>query len=270
MKKNKFVVFILSFIPGLGHLYLGLAERAIIFFTALFCLIFGVLGISYILGGRIIVILGLLLPILWFVGLVDSISLVDKINEAYAKSSINSDNINSNDNLSVLFDNTNNKKYLTILFSLVPGAGHMYLGMQKKGIILMASFFLSLFLMGWLNMSLFMVILPVLWFYSLFDALNKFDDKKYTSIDNDDPYMWVEKNLKIVGWGLIILGLFIIIDKLILPNISFEIKSYIQTIVVAGIFIFGGIKLIISNKKNNDLNNVNKIAQNLPVKNDKK
>ncbi len=60
------------------------------------------------------------------------------------------------------------KKTIAMALSIIPGAGHMYLGYQKKGLIIMGGFFFTIFFMGWLNISLFLFVLPLIWFYSFF------------------------------------------------------------------------------------------------------
>ena len=58
---------------------------------------------------------------------------------------------------------------LACLFSIVPVPGHMYLGYQQEGLELMTLFF---FLIDWMRI-LFMFVIPVIWFFSMFDALSK-------------------------------------------------------------------------------------------------
>ncbi len=60
-------------------------------------------------------------------------------------------------------------KFLTFIFSLVPGAGHMYLGYLKTGIIIMATFILLSYIVGLTGISLFSIFLPVIWAYSFFE-----------------------------------------------------------------------------------------------------
>ena len=43
--------------------------------------------------------------------------------------------------------------FFTFLFSLLPGAGHMFMGFMKIGVSLMAAFTLVIFLASWLNIS---------------------------------------------------------------------------------------------------------------------
>ena len=56
--------------------------------------------------------------------------------------------------------------FWTFVFSLFPGAGHMYLGLMKKGASLMLLFCLTIALSGFLNLSFLLILLPVIWFYS--------------------------------------------------------------------------------------------------------
>ncbi len=63
-------------------------------------------------------------------------------------------------------------KFLTTIFSCIPGGGQMYMGFMKEGLSLMGMFFFILFLSSWLNIGPMLYVLPVLWFYSFFDAMN--------------------------------------------------------------------------------------------------
>ena len=63
------------------------------------------------------------------------------------------------------------KKFIFFLSALIPGAGHMCLGLMKRGLILMTLFFLNIGLA--MILDGFIVFLPVVWFYCLFDAWNK-------------------------------------------------------------------------------------------------
>ena len=170
-KKSKFITFILSFLPGLGHIYLGYTERAFVFFLLFFGSILGVGGMVVLFNVRqFILILGLALPIIWLISLVDAISLADRT--GYTKSHDIEQVIEGKDL------REDNKKLIAVGLSVIPGAGHMYLGLQREGLVLMSIFFFTLFLMSWLNMSVFLFLLPIIWFYSLFDALHSIEDKE--------------------------------------------------------------------------------------------
>ena len=68
----------------------------------------------------------------------------------------------------------NPNKFLSVLFSLVPGAGHMYLGLMRRGASIMAAFFQSIAATAFFsNMGLFGyvfgLLIPVIWFVAFFD-----------------------------------------------------------------------------------------------------
>jgi len=62
--------------------------------------------------------------------------------------------------------------FFTFCFSLLPGAGQMYMGFMKRGISLMSSFFLVIFLSTWLNLGPLLLFMPIVWFFSFFDTHN--------------------------------------------------------------------------------------------------
>ena len=64
------------------------------------------------------------------------------------------------------------KGFWLFIFSLIPGAGEMYMGFQKQGLSIMTVFWGCIALsagtgIGWLIMAL-----PILWFYSFFNVHN--------------------------------------------------------------------------------------------------
>ena len=65
-------------------------------------------------------------------------------------------------------------KFLTVLFSFIPGAGHMYLGLLKRGASFMLAFFACIFAAAAFNfLNLFSYafgfLIPVVWFIAFFD-----------------------------------------------------------------------------------------------------
>lgn len=63
--------------------------------------------------------------------------------------------------------------FWTVVFSFLPGAGHMFMGFMKAGLSLMALFFGIIALSSWMDLGPLLYLLPVLWFYAFFDALNR-------------------------------------------------------------------------------------------------
>jgi hypothetical protein len=245
--KSKFITFILSFIPGLSHFYLGVKDRAVIFLVLFFGAIFGTVGMVALTHiDELFIVLAFALLLIWLVNLLDAFSLTDKINKGIFKQ-VNG-GLEEVENMK-----SSNRKLITVALSAVPGAGHMYLGLQKQGVQLMSCFFFALFLMGWLHLSFFLFTLPVIWFYSIFDALHRVEEDY--SLDQADLqlFSFIKYNPRWIGWGLILLGLFVIFDRIISPLISSSIRNYIQTGIVAFILIGAGVRLLAGNGKEREV-----------------
>lgn len=238
--KSKFIAFILSAIPGLAHLYIGLKERALIFFILLVVGVSGGIGLTILTYAEdflILTFIGYL--ILWLIALIDMFSAWKniEIKQLYNNSEVFRD----------IPDKKLNKKSLSLALSVIPGAGHMYLGYQKKGLIIMGSFFFSIFFMGWLGISMLLFLLPLIWFYSFFDAMHIADGsqeeiKNQALVLPDIKPEWV-------GIALVAIGVVIMLEKILYPFIDYSIRRYIQTSVVSLTFIIVGINMLIKNKK---------------------
>lgn len=162
-------------------------------------------------------------------------------------------------------------KVWTVIFSLLPGAGHMFMGFMKRGLSLMSLFFLIIFLSSWLGIGPLLYILPVLWFYSFFECLNLTcaDDEEFAK--TEDQYLFHlesfsgmnERLSKRAGFysGIILLffGLYLISSRLLsqfrfglLPQVAeyFDgILSVFPQVFVGIIIILIGIRLIRGKKE---------------------
>lgn len=238
--KSKFIAFIFSIVPGFAHLYIGLKERALIFFILLVVGVTGGIGLSIWTFDDtflMLTIIGYLL--LWLIALIDMFSAwrTIEIRQLYNNSEILSDIPNKK----------LNKKSVTLALSAIPGAGHMYLGYQKKGLIIMGSFFFSIFFMGWLGISMLLFLLPLIWFYSFFDAMHIADGsqeeiKNQALVLPDIKPEWI-------GIALVLIGVVIILEKILYPFIDYSIRRLIQTSIVSLTFIIVGVNMLIKNKK---------------------
>lgn len=243
--KSKFIAFVLSVIPGLSHLYIGLKERALIFFVMFVGIFAGSMGLSIMLYDNdflVIILIGY--PVLWLIALMDMYSAWRniEIKQLYNNAEISQ---------TISMDKKFNKRSITLALSIIPGAGHMYLGYQKKGLIIMGAFSFSVFFMGWLGISLLLFLLPLIWFYSFFDAMHTVDGSNM-DIKNQE-IIFPEIKPEWVGFALIGIGVMIMLERVLYPLINYEIRRYIQTSVVSLIFIFAGIRMLIKNKKNSDV-----------------
>lgn len=152
--------------------------------------------------------------------------------------------------------------FLTFLFSLLPGAGHMYLGLMRRGIEIMLAFFGSIFIiantlrLGELGVPLSIVI----FFYSLFDALHLGRSIRRGEDVEDNNFIKIS-NQAISGYhmgiGIMIIGLLFLLDRLriyaypyISPQLYGSLERSIAPLLIMGI----GIYLIIKSRKTEEKN----------------
>ncbi|CAB1246351.1 hypothetical protein ACFHWD_14935 [Clostridium sp. MT-14] len=164
--------------------------------------------------------------------------------------------------------------FLTVVFSFLPGAGHMYMGFMKMGLSIMAVFFTVIFFSSWLNIGPLLFILPLIWFYSFFDCINKqsMPQEEFEHIEDnyifsiDKLFEWdkslFKKQRLFFGILLICMGIYLIWDNIrpiIEPYIDSRIYEIIsnftgivpQMIVGVAIIVIG-VKLIMGKKKEVD------------------
>ncbi|GAA0727275.1 hypothetical protein GCM10008905_24690 [Clostridium malenominatum] len=142
-----------------------------------------------------------------------------------------------------------NRKFTALFFSLIPGAGHLYLGLQKKGLQIMIAFFGLIALVDWIHLPIAGMFIPIIWFYSIFDVRKalynpqNYDDSLNLNLSFD--FM----NVKYLGWFFIILGVAAIFDNVVFPlaniYIDWQTMRYVKSTIVSFIFIALGIKMLI-------------------------
>ena len=122
--------------------------------------------------------------------------------------------------------------FLTFLAAFIPGAGQMYLGMMKRGVILMALFAFFVFLSATF-LSIFAIALPVIWCYAFFDTINaknctpeelhQLNEQFSFGISSgrkDSIAKLLQKRHLLIGSGLIILGVYAIFENLLRPILT--------------------------------------------------
>ena len=165
--------------------------------------------------------------------------------------------------------------FFTIVFSFVPGAGQMYQGYMKRGVSLMALFWAVILAASLLNVGELGYALPVIWFYSFFDALNIRGYTPQEWEENPDEFLFLSsqtgrslgeklKNVKSkgLGVGLIALGGYLLVRNLFhmasawleplsspLFRIFREVFSRLPSFAVAAAIILLGFYLIRGGKK---------------------
>lgn len=160
-------------------------------------------------------------------------------------------------------------KFWNFIFSCLPGAGHMYLGFMKMGVSLMLLFFGIIGFAGWMNFDMLLFLLPVLWFYSFFDSINKNSLPQEAFDKLEDEFIWgkdIEFNFinkrsirSFCSFLLIVVGLIMLINNVwsvfayyvddeLYWLIEYAINRSYQ-IIFAIVIIVLGIKLITGKKK---------------------
>lgn len=157
--------------------------------------------------------------------------------------------------------------FLTFCFSLVPGAGEMYMGFMKQGVSIMGAFWLLIFLAAFLNMDQVLFILPILWCYSFFNVHNirGMSDEEFYALEDDYAFhldkllpleKWNKKQSSILAAVLIVLGICMLwnyvtgyLQWLLPSEFYWNIMHDIPQILIGVLLIFGGICLIRGKKK---------------------
>ena len=162
-------------------------------------------------------------------------------------------------------------KFLTFLFSLVPGAGQMYLGFMKLGTSLMVLFAGIICLSSLLNLSAFIFLLPIVWCYAFFDAWNKnsLSDEEFYSLEDRycisyETIAQIKKTFngkerQVLSVALILIGVDILWENFfwlmegVIPHfIWYRINNLIYRLpqlIIACIILYAGYVLIHNKKK---------------------
>ncbi len=136
--------------------------------------------------------------------------------------------------------------FLTFCFACLPGAGQMFLGFMRRGLSLMVLFFGVIALVSFSRMDILMLAVPVIWFYSFFDTMNKHTlsieeinaiPDRFLLIEEDGVQLLTQrKSRMIVAVVFIILGLYSLLEMIwdILADALMDIPSWIYD----GIFYY--------------------------------
>lgn len=249
---ERFFTIVLSFIPGLAHFQLGLMQRGLTFLLSFFGLFAMTVFVSYVTRVDGFFVFLLALPIIMFYGLFDAVQLQSRKQrgETLADRTLFEDLDRSR-------EDGRKSKVVALTLSVFPGAGHLYLGLQKRGLQLMAAFLLAIYLMDALRLTLFMFVIPILWFFSLFDAMQHVSKQEEEELKDVPLVNGLMNYQKWVGIALLALGAYYLLDGAVLRlidqaypewRLSYWFDRYAQIIVVSVLFILGGLKLMLGSK----------------------
>ncbi|QDP39333.1 DUF6677 family protein [Radiobacillus deserti] len=253
---RRFYTILLSFIPGAGHFNIGLNQRGLTFLVGFFGIGTMVLFVSVVTNQGGFMVFLLALPIIWIYSLFDAIQHLTKIE--------NGEKVEDRtvlDDFNHLREQGKKSRMLATVLAIFPGAGHMYLGLQKRGIQLMIAFLMAIYVLDVLRLSIFLFLIPIIWFFSFFDCLQQ-ANKVEAGIVEDAPVVdYFVNHQKWIGIALLFLGAFYLFDSILVPTLLYEVSAvlevdlayyyhnYFQGIVVCILLIAGGIKLIMGSKK---------------------
>ena len=149
---------------------------------------------------------------------------------------------------------------LTFLFSLLPGAGHMYLGLMRRGLEIMFAFFASIFILS-STLGLTEIGIPltiIIFFYSLFDAqhLNKAISRGEEVADvNFVKINKISVNGYHMGIGAIVIGLLFLVDRLssyASEFMPYRVYNAIDRSITPLLIMALGLYLIMKSRKTNE------------------
>lgn len=133
----------------------------------------------------------------------------------------------------------------TFLFSLLPGAGEMYMGFMKQGVSIMGLFFTLIAFAAWLNIGPVLIVLPIIWCYSFFNVhnINGLSDEEFYALEDNyilhfDRILPMErlsrKQNKILAYILIFLGICILweqIASILRMNLQYYLPTWITNMI---------------------------------------
>lgn len=166
------------------------------------------------------------------------------------------------------------KGFWTFCFSLIPGAGEMYLGFMKRGVSMMCIFFGWFAVCGVFGFEAGLFVLPVMWFYSFFQVHNLVSLPDEEFYQQEDDYMifhmnqiagvdkWERGKVKFIAAAMIFIGCCTFLSTLwkifwrVLPEWLYKelymVRDGVPRIVISLILIAFGIYLIRGKKEKLD------------------
>ena len=165
-------------------------------------------------------------------------------------------------------------RFWLFLFSLFPGAGHMYLGLMRMGLSFMFGFMLSVALMNITGLDVLVVLPLTIYIYSFFHANNigGMDDEAFAALEDEyllgfgdidrDRFRLDRRNRNLAAVVLIILGIcmlwnvgfgmvrdYIGWDNPVIKAIYYTMRDDVPRVVIAIAIIWFGVVLLRGKKE---------------------
>lgn len=167
-------------------------------------------------------------------------------------------------------------KFWLFLFSLFPGAGHMYLGLMRMGLSFMLGFMVLIAVIAVTGLEVLTVLPITLYIYSFFHANNigSMDDAAFAALEDEyllgfgdidrDRFRLDRRNRNLAAAVLIILGIcmlwnvgfgmfsdYVGWDNPVIKAIYYTMRDDVPRIVIAIAIIWFGVMLLRGKKENN-------------------
>lgn len=238
LDRKKEMLILAALIPGGGQMYLGEVERGLPLLVAFFGWLTFSTYLAVNFAGGFIVLWGLL-PIIWVYSFCDALegwrAQLPGANMVRRPLGVE---------MEALTGGRRSAAWAAVL-SLLPGVGHMYLGQIDKGLGMLGGFLLILLLNDFLRFNLAFVVVPLLWFYSVFDTLAQLPALKAQEVPVTTQTAAVGRWL---GYALVGGGILLLLERLVLPLLDPEIVERLQPLVLALVLIAVGVKLLVGGR----------------------
>ena len=158
-------------------------------------------------------------------------------------------------------------KFLTFIFSCMPGAGQMFMGFMTRGLTLMGLFFGIIFLACILDGEI-SIFAALVWFYAFFDSINlawanaEEFEKEPDELKIMDKFVgknFFSRHKGIMGIALILIGIYQIIRRFAdismwyignyFGDIFYSFADMLPRFFISAVIIAVGVKLIAGKKK---------------------
>lgn len=160
------------------------------------------------------------------------------------------------------------------IFSLIPGAGEMYMGFKKQGLSIMLLFWGIIAIGSLTGLDWLLFLIPVIWFYSFFNVhnLKSLSEEEFYSIEDScvfhmdeftgDVNSLISQHQKLTAALLIILGASVLLNNIVnflyvlLPDCRVDVliafSYHLPQLVIAVCIIFAGIYILTHKKEELD------------------
>lgn len=160
-----------------------------------------------------------------------------------------------------------NKKngFFTFIFSLIPGAGEMYMGFFKQGLSLMGLCAVVSMAGSFLQVEELLILLPLIWFYSFFHVhhLRSLPPEEFHALEDrflfledhnlqlgkltENHQMLVAVILVVIGIVLLWNGVLELFGRLIpdfLISILWDIQRGLPRLIIAALILYAGMRML--------------------------